>query len=545
MAGSLRANELARAALDETALAGACVDLVSARGTATVAGGLLATSFVVRKLVLEPREPYSCSALDAYVRWPRSLGEMQTWLAAADFLLAEPPAAYVAFLLDAAARAHGLCSGQVLRCPLDPMAASGEGLEEHLRRWMLEARAPEADAYAPPAGAAARPDVPLLTTTPADLAPAAWLRCCWQLLRRVAGACERSYHLFLVRRQLQLSVLAFAEAPAPALELLAAAPLLWQTRFCEAEAMRLLVYVALRRLYLAEKAGEHWPVPLETAAGLQTLYREGVLDLDAFVPCPRPCARPWYVLSHLPGRRYVPQLRGGDAVRATVCAAVPWLAGLLGGDVPLYLTGSLLAWALREAPALAPRWAPGDVDIFCEAPDDLEAATARVAAAMHSWLAAHGPGDCGVRRYAPSATRRVLEVCAHPRGARGLEAAGREHASALRCDVYVNSQARMRSYHVPAVRCSLLLTARRELVLNPSCALALITSLNVDYAVVPGRKMPLEILERKWRLGFNFCLTWSAARHLCLFLGERDTQPCPVRLHLRSFPAPEPELCWM
>jgi len=172
MAGSLRANELARAALDETALAGACVDLVSAHGTATVAGGLLATSFVVRKLALEPREPYSCSALDAYVRWPRSLGEMQTWLAAADFLLAEPPAAYVAFLLDAAARAHGLCSGQVLRCPLDPMAASGEGLEEHLRRWMLEARAPEADAYAPPAGAAARPDVPLLTTTPADLAPA-------------------------------------------------------------------------------------------------------------------------------------------------------------------------------------------------------------------------------------------------------------------------------------------------------------------------------------------------------------------------------------
>lgn len=355
-----------------------------------------------------------------------------------------------------------------------------------------------------------------------------------------------------------MSIFAYAETPATALECLASVAALRTEQLLGVGDLRLLVYLALRRLYLAEKAGGHWPVPLALVAALQQQYREATLDLDCFVPCPRTRTPlpAWYYLTGLHGRATVAVVASNTAlVRERLYTAVPWLRSLEACDITLHVAGSLLTWAMLAPPPLpvASPWSPNDTDLFCESATDLDAATAAVAARMQGWL---DRNDC-IRHLCnlilgfPSATRRTLVVeidqaaalAASPAAAGLLQRLLLEHPSGFRCDVYVNSVERVRAYHLPAVRASLQLTTGHDVQVNPSCAIALATSLNVDFALVKGKKTPLEILQRKWHLGFNFCLTLEHAQHLSAYLrrcGDWEwwhTNEGVQRLKLREYVA--------
>ena len=114
---------------------------------------------------------------------------------------------------------------------------------------------------------------------------------------------------------------------------------------------------------------------------------------------------------------------------------------------------------------------------------------------------------------------------------------------AFRCDLYVNSLARVQKYHLPMVRASWDVRAK-ALYLAPSCAIALVTSLNIDCQMFAGHsKTPEEILAGKWLWGFNHCMRGSdaaiMAAHLALFhpdaLLRAELEGRPECVQLRSY----------
>lgn len=530
---------IARPALAATSCEGLTALIRCPTGELSTTGDLVGAAFVLRKLAVEVEvtEEPTAIAVRAYLGWPQSLRAFQTWLAAVDFLAAEVPMAYVGFLLQGAIRKHCRCGGATVKHPDDPMVTLGLALAAHLRG---EVRSTADGTYEPMTGrrapgptATAAAASELLSDTLADVPLLEWLRCCEQLMRPWTMGDRKSSHAAALHlTHLRLSLLAYAEAPASARHCLEHLGAIADSGVLGASRLRWLVHVALRRLYLAEKAGEHWPLSLDVVCALQEHYCNELLNLDCFVPASRRPTAKWYYLDGLHGRGNVPPVGTPEEVQARLKSTVPWLQYLAAfrGQVPLMLTGSLLAWVLRASVIIDAVYEPADVDIFCSSRDDLHAAVSGVSRAMRQWLVDALGGDGGPELWmeAPNASRRILEVPAAS-AVRLVTLYPGLHICALRCDVYVNSLARVRCYHLPAVRCSLALAAEFDLVINPSCAIALATSLNVDYAIVAGKKSPLEILERKLHLGFNFCLPWEAAQQLREHLGRSMSDRGPSR----------------
>lgn len=281
-------------------------------------------------------------------------------------------------------------------------------------------------------------------------------------------------------------------------------------RCCGASVGRWIVYRAWRSLYVAEARGESCQVPLETAVALQALYVRGELDLDSFIPLDRRARV---------RRRLLPRLRRPEQVARlvpdvrtlvdTLIRRVPWLTLPASTSCDLHLTGSLLCHSLLMGVEPDEEWpGPGDVDLYCSA-KDLPRGVEAVAAAMQVCYGAPPV------RSAPSCTRWVL---------RSEEATGGRSDPARQCDVYVNSLRHVTNYHLPMVRASFSLQ-RRTLHLTPSCVIALVTSLNVDFQPMSGgRKTPQEILSNKWLWGFNFFLKRSDCYHMEQYLAEHYPQ---------------------
>jgi hypothetical protein len=270
---------------------------------------------------------------------------------------------------------------------------------------------------------------------------------------------------------------------------------------------RWLVHRALRTLYCTESAGrECCSVPLATAFELQCLYAAGRLDLDSFVPVLRTAERRRIVLPGLRGRREVGRLcRDERELDRRVCDLVPWLsAASLSGPAALHLSGSMLCHALHhreEGPSEPdPDWpGPSDVDVFCDR-HSLAEAEEQIGHAMSdyaAWLCG-SEAPWQLRRASPNDSRRKLSVDCFHRSPR------------LQCDLYVNSRRQVLQYHMPQVR-SCWDHRDKRLFLAPSCAVALVTGLNVDCHLFAGHKTPQEILANKWLWGFNVCLAMEDA----------------------------------
>jgi len=500
-----------------------------------VAGDMLATSFVMRKLAVqvEITDASVATAAEIYIGWPSSLQGFQIWLQAADYLLVEPSFPYLSFLFQNATKDHGYSSGSVLRYVHDPMLAMAQALQDHLvsdgsvmHPAFMSTSDGMYDDVAAPVQESSEADgtiSKLVNNSLADLSLNEWMTCCKQIynfypskLWEIGASCVFHQHL-------RLSILAYAEAPATARECLALLQDIRASKMLQDEELRALTYTAVRRLYLAEKAAEQWPIPLETVLLMQHLYVEGVLNLDCLVPCYRPLTSKFYYVQGLHGRNTVPMVaKSTGEVRRRLYGLVPWLLGIDGqafgaSPVALYLTGSLLAWALREDAHMddLETGEPADVDIYCDSVENLDVATDYVASTMQKWFeVAMAPSRLfQIHREAPNPSRRILRVHLEEDFDDFISQPPCQ-ACAMQCDVYVNSVKRVQMYHLPAVRCSLPLLADSEVSINPSCAVALATSLNLDYAVVVGRKTPLQILARKWYMGFSCCLPSAVAQQL-------------------------------
>ena len=252
-------------------------------------------------------------------------------------------------------------------------------------------------------------------------------------------------------------------------------------------------------------------LPLSLVHTLQGLYR-GALSLSCFLPLQQP---PFCHL--LPGLRHAsevaPLLPSEGELFAELATLVPWLPEALAGPVPLHLTGSLLSWASsrsREAPV------PSDVDLFCEAAEDLDRAREQVARAMQRWA----PGSL-LFTFAPNHRRRKLRL-REGRAEEGQQLPGISCAPPYQrcCDLYVNSLARVQQHHLPQVRASLSLSAGGgvTLRLSASAAIAWITMVNIDYNAFRGAKTPFQIVANRWLWGFNFCLSHREVVAMTTFL---------------------------
>jgi hypothetical protein len=323
----------------------------------------------------------------------------------------------------------------------------------------------------------------------------------------------------LLRRLVVSTVLRRLHSPSGALEVLKGAAELLAV--FAGDLGQWLVHRALRTLYCAESTGLECSVPLATAAALQTLYVTGRLDLDSFLPVLRTAARRRALLPGLRGRTEVGLLcRDERELDRRVARLVPWLeAAAHRGPVDLHLSGSMLCHALHDRvgeAAADPDWpGPSDVDIFCDRKTSLEGAREQIGGSLSEYATwACGATAWQVRASAPNDSRRKLSI----------EAAILDRNAAFHCDLYVNSRRQALQYHLPQVRASWDLR-RRRLFMAPSCAIALVTGLNVDCHLFAGRtKTPCEILANKWLWGFNVCLAFGDAEVMVAYLRERHPE---------------------
>jgi len=527
----------AAAALEEVA-----VDVFLRGARVSACRAAVAASFFLRKtgdfeadrfkVYLE--DETACKHVAAYLAPGRGVAGFLSWVEAADFLLAYPPRPVI---WAAVCSTLGDWSGtERLREPdFETRADTGEFF------LLGQTSAEDAGGYAPTPKASRLADPPGCEAR-GGAAAELWsvVELCyragqvWRALFQESPTAVRASvaDLNFFRGRLVSAILRrVGSGPEGALDVLAAAGSLLDTFGRQVGIW--LVYRALRAAYVAESRGHLCSVPLATVHSLQILYVSGALDLHVFVPVSRPKSRLGAVW-----RRTLPGARGRDELARVVAteaqlesrllSLVPWLgSAFLTSD--LQVTGSMLCHALLECASPDVDWpGPGDVDVFC-AREQLLRAEEEIAVAMTWHFSSDGQHE--VKREELNASRRLIRASGLPQ-------------AAARCDLYVNTLAQVQRYHLPAVRASWSLRSRR-LHLTPSCAVALITGLNVDANPMGGSrsKTPSQILANKWLWGFNYCLRNNDVSRLCTYLQtahpaafHRAVQRAPCRgLSLVSF----------
>jgi hypothetical protein len=510
--------------------------------------GLLSRSLLLRKLaewnedrecfVVRPKCQNTLWSLRVALDWPRSPAEVTEWRQACDFLLVNPTDSELAFavtsaldvwLADASKVLVDCAAPEVLQ--LSRRLADYGCLEEFLRSPELARTGGYDGEYAD------APKVAREKARPAELLQALSksLRCeaaesglaVLDFLPRLRQAYDSApLKLHGALESTERTLLALTNTVHGSLRLLESAALLNAT--FGYKTMRHLVHRCLCCLYLTESRGETelCAVSIESCHSLQRLYYEDItLDLASLLPIKDQAA---FLLPGLLGAREVLRLEpSASSVFAAACGKVPWLQAAMAGPMTLHLTGSFLCWCRsKEQPEGRPP-PPGDVDLFCAAQQDLDAATAHVRDCMlhfaqSLWASAH------VETSAPNAHRRKLHIRFGQQlpdlARRGLELLPKY---ALQCDVYVNSLAKVMQYHLPQVRCALYLRDRLpELFMTPSAAIAWIAMLNVDYCAIMGAKTPLEIICKSWLWGFNICLSQQEARIVLGYLRASHPVHC-------------------
>jgi len=525
--------------------------------------GLFSRSLLLRKLaewspqrecfVVRPRCEVMLRCLRLALDWPRSPVEVTEWRQACDYLLLTPTAAELAFavaqgldawldegrvrLVDCASQEalqlsrHVASYGALKPCLLTPelaWAAGYDGYGNPLPAYRAAGQAAQAGQQA--AADAVRKSLCCDAMAESGLAVLELLPC---LLQQAAND---AVHLKLhaVFDSTEKTLLALTNTAQGSLQLLENVAAVGLTFGCRTA--RHLVHRCLCCLYLAEGLGEteRCAVSLEACRSLQTLYKQGWLDLSSLLPLRNQGA---FLLPGLLGAQEVPELEpSAAAVYDAACAKVPWLqAAMACPQARLHLTGSFLCWCrTQEEPREQPP--PGDVDLFCAAQEELAAAAEHVGRCMLAFArslldAAH----VAVETAAPNAHRRTLRIRFAERlpelARRGLALVPKY---ALQCDVYVNSLAKVMQYHLPQVRCALFLQdAQPQLFVAPSAAVAWTTMLNVDYCAIKGAKTPFEIIAKGWLWGFNVCLSQREAQLLLAYLRRNHARACAETEALR------------
>jgi len=298
-----------------------------------------------------------------------------------------------------------------------------------------------------------------------------------------------------------------------------------------------IVYQSLRCLYAAENSQVlGCRVPLRTVKTMQQLYISGRLSLECLIPREAPTflmanrckdaaqekPSPTHVL---PGRLpagLVPKVFDDEAELLThAYAAVPWLQEAMEGPVRLHLTGSFLCSRRGNCVPFFDGKGPGDVDLFCLQEDDVLEARAQVEGAMRRWARGLGDGGVVIKSWLKPTKKPCygFEACLD---GDDVEAQGKLDAfqpAAKRCDLYVNSPKQVMQYHLPQMRACLASTPTVDLFIAPTCAIAWICMVNVDYEYFYSRvKTPFQIIAKRWLEGFVLCLQEKDACILTCYL---------------------------
>jgi hypothetical protein len=270
----------------------------------------------------------------------------------------------------------------------------------------------------------------------------------------------------------------------------------------------------------AETVEEIPHIRIEGICEAQDLFSSGALARDAFLPFSREQplrvrVLPWATASTRPARRYTRS--NVEQVLEELFRRVRWLEKVWSErTIEFSVTGSLLAEAVSPIPGVPLQ--AGDVDLFAKDATTterlLEAVTRSMEQSYGSSLERVHVEVKGPGRYRATVTLKEASQA---------EAEG-DASCSLNCDVYVNNFAAVARYHLPLVRMSLSNCDGGVLRIAPSCAIAHVTRICIDYHYFASKlKSPYEIITKKWRSGYNFCVTAREQRQLLCY--ARATYP--------------------
>ena len=257
---------------------------------------------------------------------------------------------------------------------------------------------------------------------------------------------------------------------------------------------------ALRTLYCLECAGSQGTLlPIRTVSALRKITPTAAcaeLLLPLLDGQPAVAA----AMSPTETSRWPPASATTAELREELKRRVPWLQKLRT-HVVFYVTGSLLTESIARPGGSDQE--VGDVDLFCLDEEGLAPLANEVRRVMRD-----------VEPVRMSGTRWRLE------GGQG---------TASKCDVYVNSVERVRTYHLPLVRSAYCWT-EDVLYMYPSCCLALATGYNVDFTYFGGKKTAFDILARKFLSGHTLVLNPKERYQLEVYMRCRQLhQDVPAR----------------
>ena len=205
-------------------------------------------------------------------------------------------------------------------------------------------------------------------------------------------------------------------------------------------------------------------------------------------------------------------------MRSELFRRVPWLEDIwCNKNLEFAITGSLLAEAVSPIPGITA--IAGDVDLFSNNAKNSEVLMHAVVDAMCKSFRCDREymkiENKSIGRY------RVTAMCDHSLDV-GL--------CAFHCDIYINSFACVACYHLPLVRMCLYNTKDAHVKMTPSCTIAHITRICVDYHYFASKtKSPYDIIIKKWRSGYNFCVTARERRQLLYY--ARSMYPEMFQFH--------------
>jgi hypothetical protein len=184
-------------------------------------------------------------------------------------------------------------------------------------------------------------------------------------------------------------------------------------------------------------------------------------------------------------------------LRVELNRRVPWL-DLVKSNVIFYVTGSLLTECVAKPGGTDE--CIGDVDLFCLDEEVLIHLVKDVMTAMSCFNKTITITNKSISRYRLECGTHFTE----------------------KCDIYVNSVERVRTYHMPLVR-SAYCWSDGIYSLFPSSCLALATGINVDFTYVysTSGKNSFSVLERKLLSGFSLILTRKERYQMEIYMRSR------------------------
>ena len=285
---------------------------------------------------------------------------------------------------------------------------------------------------------------------------------------------------------------------------------------CDTAALSFLNWKSVRHLYALECSAQNEielpNISLPVVLAMQTAYLSSRVDITTFLPFDRNSSSQHRILPWATPKARKPYVRASHSeVRTVIIARVPWMETVWLLHPRVWLTGGLLMESISPIPMSSLQ--TNDVDLFTDDLDSLKQLAEDVRRSMNTYAKSLNLDEATVEQRGER--RFIIKLLQKDTNSTS------EHIAAFSCDVFLNSLARVARYHLPCVRCAMNYDS---LFVTPSCAVSFATRVCVDYHFFSSfQKTPFEIIEKKWKAGFNFVVNQREQRQLVYFLQQRKS----------------------